>query len=180
MEYMKNYDYPAIGKRIKALRQGQKMSQQALADILEKSLRTVQKYETGEIEVSIAIVNKLAQIFDSSPTFILGYETNVAPVKTMADVVEFFFKLEQVSDLDFSVDIKKPPRHDEWECSITFNGKATNAESNADMCLFMERWKEEREDAKSGRQPRRSYERWKDQMVARYASASFENNEPTE
>ncbi|MGN1401620.1 MAG: helix-turn-helix domain-containing protein [Bacillus sp. (in: firmicutes)] len=180
MEYIKNYDYPAIGKRIKALRQGQKMSQQALADILDKSLRTVQKYESGEIEVSIAIVNKLARIFESSPTFILGYETNIAPIKTLADVVEFFFKLEQVSDLDFSVDIKKPPHNDEWEGSITFNGKAQQAECNADICLFMERWKEEREDFKAGRQSERSYNLWKDQVVARYASAHLKSNDPTE
>ena len=176
MEYMNNYDYPAIGKRIKALRQEQKMSQQELANILDKSLRTIQKYETGEIEVSIAIVNKLARIFESSPTFILGYETNSAPIKTMADIVEFFFMMEQISALDFSVDIKKPPLNDEWECSITFNGKA-RAECNADMCLFMERWKEEREDAQKGRQPQRSYNLWKDQMVARYASAYLKTDE---
>ena len=179
MEYMNNYDYPAIGKRIKALRQSHKMSQQELADILEKSLRTIQKYETGEIEVSIAIVNRLAKIFETAPTHILGYETHSAPIKTMADIVEFFFKLEQIADLDFSVDIKKPPQNDEWAGSITFNGKS-QADFNADMCLFMERWKEEREDAKTGRQPQRSYDLWKDQMVARYSSAHLNNNETTE
>ena len=50
---MDNWDYSAIGKRIKILRKKKGYTQQELADILGKSLRTVQKYETGEIEVSI-------------------------------------------------------------------------------------------------------------------------------
>ena len=73
---MDNFDYSAIGQRIKVLRKKKKLNQQELADLLGKSLRTVQKYETGEIEVSIAIINQLADLLDSTPTFILGYETN--------------------------------------------------------------------------------------------------------
>lgn len=175
MEYTQNYDYPAIGKRIKALRTEQKMSQQTLADMLEKSLRTVQKYESGEIEISIATVNRIAAIFQSTPTFILGHETSVAPVRNMGDIVEFLFRMEALSDISFSIDVKKPPHHDEWACAITFNGKDHVAESNADLCLFMERWKEEREDFMNGRQSSKSYELWKSQMVARYAPAMFKD-----
>ena len=56
---MDNFDYPAIGQRIKQLRKRKGLNQTELAQMLKKSLRTVQKYETGEIEVSIAVVNQL-------------------------------------------------------------------------------------------------------------------------
>ena len=56
---MDNFDYSAIGKRIRALRKRKGYNQQELANIIGKSLRTVQKYESGEIEVSIAVVNQL-------------------------------------------------------------------------------------------------------------------------
>ena len=34
--------------------------------------RQVQKYETGEIEVSIAVVNQIADLLDTTSTYILG------------------------------------------------------------------------------------------------------------
>ena len=56
---MNHLDYPAIRQRIKLLWKRKGLNQKELAAILGKSLRTVQKYETGKIEVSIAIVNQL-------------------------------------------------------------------------------------------------------------------------
>ena len=64
---MDNLDYSAIGQRIKALRKRKGYNQQELADIIGKSLRTVQKYESGEIEVSIAVVNQLAEVLETTP-----------------------------------------------------------------------------------------------------------------
>ena len=64
---MDNFDYPAIGQRIKQLRKRKGLNQTELAQMLKKSLRTVQKYETGEIEVSIAVVNQIADLLDSTP-----------------------------------------------------------------------------------------------------------------
>lgn len=61
---MDNFDYPAIGQRIKQLRKRRGLNQTELAQMLKKSLRTVQKYETGEIEVSIAVVNQIADLLD--------------------------------------------------------------------------------------------------------------------
>ena len=53
---MDNWDNTLIGTRIKNLRKNKGYTQQELADIIGTSLRTLQKYETGEIEVSIAVV----------------------------------------------------------------------------------------------------------------------------
>ena len=57
---MDNFDYSIIGQRIKALRKRKGLNQTQLANLIGKSLRTMQKYETGEIEVSIDVVNALA------------------------------------------------------------------------------------------------------------------------
>ena len=58
---MDNLDHAAIGQRIKMLRKKKGLSQTELAQMLGKSLRTVQKYETGEIEVSISVINQIAE-----------------------------------------------------------------------------------------------------------------------
>ena len=76
---MDNFDYPAIGQRIKQLRKRKGLNQTELAQMLKKSLRTVQKYETGEIEVSIAVVNQIADLLDTTSTYILGFNADLYP-----------------------------------------------------------------------------------------------------
>ncbi|KAB5103170.1 helix-turn-helix transcriptional regulator, partial [Bacteroides thetaiotaomicron] len=145
---MDNFDYPAIGQRIKQLRKRKGLNQTELAQMLKKSLRTVQKYETGEIEVSIAVVNQIADLLDSTPTYILGYESSTTQIRTLSDVMDFLFKLETVEGIDFKIDVQKPPRRKQWECSISFDGKSM-AEFNADMCLFLEQWEDERSELRA-------------------------------
>ena len=77
-----------IGERIKLLRKRKGISQGRLAAMLGKSIRTVQKYETGEIEVSQFIASQLAKVLDTTPTYLLGYETSNTSLVTLADVME--------------------------------------------------------------------------------------------
>ncbi len=176
---MNHLDYPAIGQRIKFLRKRKGLNQKELAAILGKSLRTVQKYETGEIEVSIAIVNQLAEVLESTPTHILGYETNAAPIRSLADIMDFLFHLEQVMGVSFDIDVKRPPRNKEWTCAITFNGKAP-ADFNPDLCLFLEDWESQRDDLRSYQSTQAAYQKWKEQTLAYYAATAVECAQPEE
>ena len=176
---MDNFDYPAIGQRIKQLRKRKGLNQTELAQMLKKSLRTVQKYETGEIEVSIAVVNQIADLLDSTPTYILGYESSTTQIRTLSDVMDFLFKLETVEGIDFKIDVQKPPRRKQWECSISFDGKSM-AEFNADMCLFLEQWEDERSELRAYNSTQAAYKRWKEQTLAYYAANAVKWTEPEE
>lgn len=176
---MNNFDYSAIGQRIKLLRKRKGLNQKELAGILGKSLRTVQKYETGEIEVSIAVVNQLADILESTPTFILGYEANTAPIRSLADIMGFLFQLERVSGILFDIDVKKPPRSKEWQCAISFSGKAS-ADFNTDLCLFLEDWESQRDDIRAYQSTQAAYQKWQEQTLAYYAATSVECVQPEE
>ena len=151
---MDNFDYSAIGQRIKTLRKRKGLNQTQLANLIGKSLRTVQKYETGEIEVSIDVVNEIAKHLDTTPTFILGYETNTAPIRSLADIMSFLFELNKVSSLKF--------------------------DHNADMCLFLEQWEDMREDVRSYNCSAAALHSWQEQTLAYYAGASVECVEPEE
>lgn len=177
---MDNWDYSAIGKRIKILRKKKGYTQQELADILGKSLRTVQKYETGEIEVSISVVNQLANELDTTPTFILGYDTEIEPLRSLADVMNYLFHIEQITGLQFSIEVKKPPKHNEWTCSLTFNGKNANAGLNADMCLFLEDWENQRDSVRTYETTQHAYRNWKEKTLAYYTPTLVESVEPQE
>ena len=176
---MNSSDNAAIGLRIRTLRKRKGYNQQELADILGKSLRTVQKYESGEIEVSIAVANQLAEVLDTTPTFLYGYETEITPIRSLADVVNFLFHIEQVNGLDFGIEVKRPPRSKEWQCSITFNGKA-DADFNADLCLFLEDWEGQRDDLRTYGTTQEQYREWKTKTLAYYASTAVECTEPEE
>lgn len=176
---MDNFDYPAIGQRIKQLRKRKGLNQTELAQMLKKSLRTVQKYETGEIEVSIAVVNQIADLLDTTSTYILGYESSTMQIRTLADVMDFLFKLETVEGIDFKINVQKPPRSKQWECSVSFDGKST-AEFNADMCLFLEQWEDERSELRAYNSTQAAYKRWKEQTLAYYAANAVKCTEPEE
>ena len=176
---MDNLDHAAIGQRIKMLRKKKGLSQTELAQMLGKSLRTVQKYETGEIEVSISVINQIVEILETSSTYLFGYESGTTQIKSLSDVMDFLFKLENVAGIDFHIDVKKPPRSKEWSCSISFDGKSA-AEFNADMCLFLEQWQQEREDVQSFASTLEAYKKWKDTTLAYYAANTVETVEPQE
>ena len=176
---MDNFDYPAIGQRIKQLRKRKGLNQTELAQMLKKSLRTVQKYETGEIEVSIAVVNQIADLLDTTSTYILGYESSTAQIRTLADVMDFLFKLETVEGIDFKINVQKPPCSKQWECSISFDGKST-AEFNADMCLFLEQWEDERSEIRAYNSTQAAYRRWREQTLAYYSANAVKCTEPEE
>ncbi len=176
---MDQLDYVQIGQRIRLLRKKKHLNQTELAQRLGKALRTVQKYETGEIEVSIAMINQLAEVLDSTPTYILGYETRNTGIRNMADIMDFLFKLEQVNGLQFHIDVKRPPRNGSWECSIAFDGKA-NAPHNADICLFLEDWEEQRDDVRTYAHTQSQYAKWKEQTLAYYAATPVSSTQPEE
>ncbi len=154
-----------IGQRVRKARKEKGYSQTELANALGKSLRTIQKYENGEIEISISMINELARVLDTTSTYLLGYkiEAPKPQITTFADVVAMLFELEKVAGLKFDIDVKRPTRDDNWECSIKFEGKA-RTELNADMCLFLEDWARMREDCSAG-----EYAQWQDRTLAYYA-----------
>ncbi len=160
-----NNEEMTIGQRVRKARKEKGYNQTELANALGKSLRTIQKYENGEIEISISMLNELAKALDTTTTYLLGYKTEtVKPqITTFADVAVMLFELEKVTGLKFDIDVKRPPRDDKWECSITFDGKA-KTELNADMCLFLEDWANARENYST-----EQYADWKDKTLAYYS-----------
>ncbi len=66
-------DTNAIGQSIRQFRKKNGLSQTELAEKIGKSLRTVQKYEKGEIEVSLSTISDIAGALNVSTAEILNY-----------------------------------------------------------------------------------------------------------
>ena len=166
-----------IGLRIKKARKAAKMSQTVLGTYLNKTLRTIQKYESGEIEPSIATINEIAKVLNVSSADLIGYEKREAQLNTLADVLSFLHSLNKKDGLRFDVEVNRPPKTKEWTCSLRFDGNDASAEHNADLCLFLERFAEERERLETYWIDQDYFDHWFDKELAYYAAVELPDKE---
>ncbi|MBR0208431.1 MAG: helix-turn-helix transcriptional regulator [Oscillospiraceae bacterium] len=166
-----------IGLRIKEARKAAKLSQTELADMLNKTLRTVQKYESGEIEPSIATINSIAGALNVSPAELIGYQKQELRLDTLSDVLFVLNELNKKAGLRFDIDVRRPPHYDEWTCSVRFNGNDATATYNADLCLFMERYAAERERLESYWTNQEAFDDWFERELAYYANSRLTDKE---
>ncbi|MBR3436819.1 MAG: helix-turn-helix transcriptional regulator [Lachnospiraceae bacterium] len=166
-----------IGGRIKKARKAAGLSQTELGERLDKTLRTIQKYESGEIEPSIAMINDIARILDTSPAELMGYEKQDLRLNTLSDVLAVLNELNSTAGIRFQIDVKRPPNADEWTCSLTFNGNDHAAEHNADLCLFLERFADERERLETYWTDQDYYDQWFETELAYYAGVKLKKKE---
>jgi transcriptional regulator with XRE-family HTH domain len=176
----KNVHSEQIGLRIRAARKAKGLNQTELANLLEKSLRTIQKYENGEINISIDIINQIAKVLECEASYLIGYDTDKEPLSNLSDILQFFFKLDRVKDLNYEIEIKKPPSHDGWSCSITFNGKDKASPLNQDLCLFLEQLADHREDFRVYKSSYEDYTNWQDKTTAYHSAMPLEEKEVEE
>lgn len=73
-----------IGMIIKSKRKALKIKQKDLAEAIGKSLRTVQGYENGTINISLEVLNKIADVLDCSSYDFLDDESK----RAVSDLVE--------------------------------------------------------------------------------------------
>lgn len=175
---MKQVDNGDIGQRVKEVRKKKGYSQQELADLLGKSLRTIQKYENGEIQITIGMINSIAQKLGTTSTYLLGYETGNKPIHSLSDIYKVFFQMEKVKGLEFSIDVKKPNRDGKWQCSITFDGNLRSAEWNSSLCSFLEDWDEYRDEFRTYMISKQRYDQWKDETLAYHSNSELQLEEP--
>ena len=164
------FDPKEIGKRIRLARKMRHISQKKLAEMLDRSLRTIQKYECGDIDVSLSALVNICAALDVPRSYMIGLGTRKAVLTSLADVMDFLFLLDTAKELDFNIEVEKPPKNQSWKCSISFDGTGTSAELNPSFCLLLEQWEEQRSKLAGGQLSVDDYKAWKDQTIA-YSSS---------
>lgn len=166
-----------IGERIKAARKAAGLSQTELASRLDKTMRTVQKYESGEIEPSIAMINSIAKVLDTSPADLIGYQKPDIQLDSLSDIIAVLYQLNKKAGIRFEVDVRRPPHHDDWSCSLRFVGNLREAEYNSDLCLFLEQFRDERLGVETYFNSQDGFDSWIEKELAYYADAKLEDRE---
>ncbi len=153
-----------VGKRITECRKRAGITQTELAEKLGKSLRTVQKYESGEIDMPLSILNTISETIKVPLNYLMGYDSSHIKLETLSDVLAYMFELDRKKELKFDIEINKSDNKD-WKCSLVFDGKDVNAEYNADLCLVMETFRDNREALETYWMGYETYDAWEDKSI---------------
>ena len=166
-----------IGERIKAARRTANLSQTELAKRLDKTMRTIQKYESGEIEPSIAMINAIAKVLDVSPADLIGYRKPEIQLDSLSDVIAVLYQLNKKAGLRFEIDVQRPPQSEDWTCSLRFNGNNRSADMNSSLCLILEDFRDEREKLETYWTDQAAFDLWIEKELAYYADAKLADRE---
>ena len=167
----------AIGERIKIARKAAHLSQTELATRLNKTMRTIQKYESGEIEPSIAMINDIAKVLDISPADLIGYQKPDIRLDSLSDVIAVLDQLNRKAGIRFEIDVQRPPQSEEWVCALKFKGNDHSAQMNDSLCLLLEDFRDERDALETYWTDQESFDRWIDKELAYYADSKLEDRE---
>lgn len=165
-----------VGKRITECRKRVGVTQTELAEKLGKSLRTVQKYESGEIDMPLSILSSIAETLKAPLNYLVGYDSKHIRLETLSDVLAYLFELDRKKEIAFDVDVQKSDLED-WKCSLIFDGKNTDAKYNADLCLVMETFRDNREALATYWMGYETYDAWEDKTVDYHKNSFITNKE---
>jgi len=100
-----------VGENIKKRRNALGLTQEDVAQHVGVNRATVQRYESGEIEVKRSVAIKLAEILETTPSYIMGWEE-----RTVLD--DYLDLLHKRPDMQALFSISKDAKKEDVEKAI--------------------------------------------------------------
>lgn len=66
-----------IGSRLRALREQKQLTQEDVGKRIGVTKATINRYETGEIDIKRTVAIKLARVLSTTPQYIMGWDNNI-------------------------------------------------------------------------------------------------------
>jgi transcriptional regulator with XRE-family HTH domain len=181
------YTPQEIGRAIKKRRRELKITQKEFAKRLNKSERTIQKYESGEIIIKTGIIKLIAdeldipwqELLEAKPEPADTAEDNTPDYNfsTMSDVIKALFSMTQIKDISFRLACTKPPEDPDWTTSLIVDGKGSG-QYDADFCLFLENWMNKLTALQNGSISDSQYAKWQQETLKYYSDSRFSDTAP--
>lgn len=89
-----------FGKRLKQARKKKKMTMQALADQMDVTSVTVSRWESGTNEPNIEMINRLAEILDTSVSYLMGKDSVGDGISIFASLLDIAYKYKNAPHID--------------------------------------------------------------------------------
>jgi len=169
--------FNSIGKKIKEKRLEKGYSQKQFAEMIGKSIRTLQKYESGEIETPLQILNKIADTLNAPMEEFINSNAGYPELKTLADLYATLFNLEQKENVNFEI---KEVFSEEGNVSYSINFETydMNAPLNQEISNFLMEYKYYLEQIAAKAVPTEIFESWKEKTLISAQNTRFRNKPP--
>ena len=148
-----------IGQRIQKARKNAKLNQSQLAKALGKTLRTVQNYESGDVEPSISVLMQIAGILYVHPSELVGPWATQVQLNNMGDFVEMLYALTSRAEIDVDLEIHNSEENKNPGCSIYFP-ESEDAAQNHRICLVLQEFENKKALYEAGKLSRPEYVSW--------------------
>ena len=166
--------FNSIGKKIKEKRLEKGYSQKQFAEMIGKSIRTLQKYESGEIETPLQILNKIADTLNAPMEEFINSNAGYPELKTLADLYATLFNLEQKENVNFEI---KEVFSEEGNVSYSINFETYDMDSplNQEISNFLMEYKYYLEQIAARAVPTEIFESWKEKTLISAQNTRFRN-----
>ncbi len=153
-----------IGFRIKEARKAKGFAQSEFAEMIGKSVRTLQKYETGDISMPLDVLNDIAIKLDMSIT---DLSTELQPgvqIETLADVFSTIFALDKAQGIN--MEIAPVTTNDNKKVTAIYFEPATwEYKENMIVNDFLNEYIFYRDSLNAGTMPAEIYKAWSEKAL---------------
>lgn len=151
------------------------MTQEEFAEALGKSLRTVQKYESGDIDVSLSTLYDISEVLGVSVSSLVNCQQSHTKIDSLADVMAFIIELGQKEEVNFEIAFNR--KDDEQTVALRFDEMNTEAVYNTLLCHFLETLKSNREALETYCIDHDTFNAWAEKVMAENQLAFLSNKE---
>ncbi len=99
MDWLCGICHKTIGQRIEEERRAHQLTQDEFAKALGKSLRTIQKYESGDIDAPLSVLYEIAEVFGISIAELFEDEPRTTSLPRVITVKGKYFTAEIPTDI---------------------------------------------------------------------------------
>ncbi|MCM1167718.1 MAG: helix-turn-helix domain-containing protein [Lachnospiraceae bacterium] len=140
----KNDIQTTVGDNITECRKRLGITQDELARRLGKSVKTVQRYESGTVDLPISILAEIAAALNVSVNYLIGYTPSFIKLESLSDVTAFLLELNNKEEIRFEVELNKNAEEGKT-FSLTFDAMSTSAIYNSALYDMVEKLKTNRD-----------------------------------
>ena len=141
---MKNDIQTTVGENISECRKRKGLTQDELARKLGKSVKTVQRYESGTVDLPISILAEIAEALEVSVNYLIGYTPAFIKLESFSDVTAFLLELNRKEEFRFEIELNKNDKNGKT-FSLTFDAMSTSAIYNSALYDIIEKLKTNRD-----------------------------------
>jgi len=145
------------------------MTQSEFAESLNKSLRTVQKYESGDIDIPLSALYDISEVLDTTVSSLTNCQQPNMKIDSLADVMALLIELSGKKELRFDIDIGE--NEGERTVSLTFSGVK---DYNPLLCDFLETLKKNREALRNGYINDETFNAWAESVIIKFSKKSLD------